>query len=84
MRELQQHVEEEEAGAIKWGDKMVRGDEDIKYKKLLHRSTVSASKRESWRWSWRSREGDWQMPASPTEKLSEVRNGKERESFYLF
>ena len=49
MRELQQQVEEEEAGAIKWGDKMVRGDEDIKYKKLLHRSTVSASKRESWR-----------------------------------
>ena len=33
MRELQQHVEEEEAGAIKWGDKMVRGDEDVKYKK---------------------------------------------------
>ena len=31
MRELQQHVEEEEAGAIKWGDKMVSGDEDIKY-----------------------------------------------------
>ena len=24
VRELQQHVEEEEAGAIKWGDKMVR------------------------------------------------------------
>ena len=24
-------MEEEEAGAIKWGDKMVRGDEDIKY-----------------------------------------------------
>ena len=45
----------------------------------MPRSLVFASKRESWRWSWRRREGGWRMPANPTEKLSEVRReGKGR------
>ena len=46
MRELQQQVEEEEAGAIKWGDKMVRGDEDIKYIKNFYTGQPSLPARE--------------------------------------
>ena len=46
MRELQQHVEEEEAGAIKWGDKMVRGDKDIKHIKNFYTGQPSLPARE--------------------------------------
>ena len=48
----------------------------------MHRSPVFASKRESWRWSWRLREGGLPMPANPTEKLSEVRR-EGKDSFFL-